>query len=145
MNVEMLRRYCRLIGMTNVLIGRTEYLHEFSSQLSSDILKDIFVSEYLNSDGVRVFENLWFFSATFVLEAHQFTTQDDVDVTPMAAVQYLKVTKTAYDFVKPTKDSRLSVYVTFTSQVAGQLKASRENCDQLRIMVKKYFVPRLRG
>jgi hypothetical protein len=103
----------------------------------------MFVSEYLQENGERIFENLWFFSPHYLVEAHQFIGTDDVDITPHGVLCWLRVTKIDYDFVKATTASRLFVNMSAATRggLAANLKASRENCDHLRRIVKTRLIP----
>jgi hypothetical protein len=144
MTSEGIHQYCASIGLSNILMERVKVLHNQYARLIQEEPNDIFVSEYVQADGQRVFENLWFFSPHYAMEAHQFVTNDDLDVAPMSAVRYVRVQKTEYDFVEAKATSRLVLNSNFAAGVSATMKASSENCNHLRDVIRKYFVAKLR-
>ncbi|MEA1992572.1 MAG: hypothetical protein U9N58_10345, partial [Thermodesulfobacteriota bacterium] len=55
--------YLESIGIKGgVLLDRIESIYEFYSEMCPDDIVDIFVTDYIDSDGKREYENLWFFS-----------------------------------------------------------------------------------
>lgn len=140
--------YLESIGIKKPLQERIAEIFEFYRGLCPDKITGIFVSDYIKEDGTREYENLWFFSERYNMEAKQFVTKDDFDIMPMKGrIAYCTVEKEEYDFRKATEKSRLNLkfYVnppTITT-VSGTIKASKENCDYLRDILRKYIQPNL--
>lgn len=136
--------YLKSIGLTEPIIGRIEHIYQFYKEISSDEIRDIFVTEYIKADGSREYENLWFFSSKCCMEAKLFITKDDFDMAPMRNdVVYLDIRKQDYDFKKATEKSRIELRFRL-SEVHGILKASKENCDHLKRILLEYILPNLK-
>ena len=139
--------YLESIGITSALQERIETIHEAYAQICTDEIKDIFVTDYIKGDGEREYVNLWFFSDNNCMEAKNFISADDLDITPLKGIFYVRLLKTDYDFKKASEKSRLSVTCLFgetTDSISGEFKASKENCDYLRNLIRKYLVSQLR-
>ena len=141
---EQFQKYLRTIGMGEVLQNRVEeILQIFATSFETEI-KDIFVSEYVDSENKRVFENLWLLNSEFIMESKEFVSDYDFDFIRLKNnVVYLQIKKTSFDFKEPTNNSRLNLHLRFTDSLIGDFKASRENCTQLMYILKKYIQPNL--
>lgn len=142
--------YLNSIDMSSTLIKRAADVFRFYAEICPEEITDIFVSEYVNEEGQREYENLWILSPNYVGEAHNFLDKDDFDLTRIARnVNILRVRKEEYDFTAATHKSRLRLEFLFRIQgqlgaVKGAMKASGRNCDYLKAIVLKYIVPNLR-
>ena len=137
--------YLESVGITRPIRERIKIIYEFYRKIFVEEIADIFVSEYLKKDGTREYENLWFFSEKFFMEAKQFITNDDFDITPIKSrIHYCNIQKQDYDFEKATEKSRLNMEIGMDTEIRGSLKASKENCDYLRDIIFKYVVPNLK-
>jgi hypothetical protein len=134
--------YLKNIGMTDILIKRVEDIYNFYQVVSPDELTDIFVTDFIKEDGSREFENLWLFTKSYMMEAKGFISHDDFDMTLMRKqITYWSVEKQDYDFQKSTDKSRLHILIRLTFPLAGDLKASKENCDYLKNIFHKFVLP----
>jgi len=140
-------RYLESIGVTKPIQERIETIYEAYVEICKDEMKDIFVTDYIKGDGQREYENVWFFSDNNCMEAKNFISRDDFDITPLRGLFYVRFQKTDYDFKKASEKSRLLVTCLFgetTNAISGEFKASRENCDYLKNLTRKYLVTNLR-
>ncbi len=140
--------YLESIGIKGgVLIDRIESIHEFYLKMCPDEIVDIFVTDYIDSDGKREYENLWFFSDRYVMEAKGFAAgKEDFEIAPIKGrVAYCGIKKQDYDFKEATEKSRLYLVIKLDIIVDGDLKAAKENCDALRDIILKYVKPNLKG
>ncbi len=136
--------YLVTLEMPEIFRKRVFMIYEFYRETCSEEITDVFVSEYLNQDGTRKYENLWFFSETYCMEAKQFITKEDFDITPIKEkTSYIRIKKENYDFKKATEKSKLHLELGFTNEVRGNSKASKENCDYLKEIILKHFIPNL--
>lgn len=147
---EEFKEYLASIGIGDTLQKRVAQIYQFYQKICPDEIRAIFVTDYLQADGTRVYENLWFFSERYCMEAKQFVTTDDFDIEPMKnKVTYVQIKKQEYDFEKATEKSRFNViaYLSIPALGAlhGELKASKENCDYLKDILLKYIKPNLQG
>ena len=142
---EEFMKYLKSIGLTEALCKRIETIYEFYSSVCPDEITGIFVTDYLTKDGSREYENLWFFSEKYAMEAKQFIKKDDFDTTPIKnRIQYWRIEKKDYDFKIATEKSRLHLVFALDSGISGEFKASKENCDHLRDIILKYVLPNLK-
>jgi len=142
---EAFIEYLKAIGMTKTFQERIEKIYEFYSGICTDEISSIFVTDYIKEDGTREYENLWFFSETYCMEAKQFITKDDFDITPIQNhVYYWAIQKQDYDFKNAVEKSRLSLSFDLDTRIVGSLKASKENCDFLRDIIHKYVIRNLK-
>lgn len=136
--------YLKSIGMSDVLIRRVETINKFYQDICLEEITDIFVTEFIKEDGTREYENLWFFSQTHAMEAKSFISRDEFDMTPLhKKVTYWTVEKQDYDFAKATEKSRVHLTISLRHPVRGIFRASRENCDFLRDVLRKHIMPNL--
>ncbi len=78
------------------------------------------------------------------MEAKLFLTQDNFDMAPIAkGVTRWEIEKQEYDFMKATDNSRLMLKVSLSPPVYCTFKASQQNCDYLKEILLKYFVPNM--
>lgn len=129
--------YFDAIGLTETLRERIETIFEFYRMLCPEDILRVFISDYINQDGTRVFASLWFFSKNYLMEAKEFATKDDFDLAVLSVpMRYLRIMKSDYDFSeKATDKSRLHIEFTLLYEVQGVMKASRENCKFLREVI----------
>ena len=137
-------KYLEDIGVPNALIDRIDRIYLFYEGLSTaHQITDIFVTDYLDETKQRNYQNLWFFTDTYYcMEAKGFATQDNFDMMNVEArVSRWEITKQDYDFKKATALSRLAVSLSLTPGHSGNLNASMNNCDYLKTIFLKYFLP----
>jgi len=136
--------YLKKLGMSSPFQERVKQILEFYMTCCGIDAKDIFISDYIDSEGKRLYESLWLFTEDFVCEAKQFLTQDIFDAMPIKN-NFLRweIQKTEYDFKHTYPKSRLTVSIYFGENIAGNLKASGDNCDDLRNIFRKYILPNI--
>jgi hypothetical protein len=133
--------YLKAIGITHVIIKRIDTIYNFYKGVCDEEIADIFVTDIFNVDGGREYENIWFFSQSYMMEAKQFTSEDDFDMTPMREqINYWSVKMKDYNFQKATDKSRLYIEVSIDHGLSGDFKAAKENCDYLKDIFQKYVL-----
>lgn len=133
-------KYLKSIGITKAHQERIEIIYECCKELCLNEITGIFVTDYIKQDGTREYENLWFFSDKNCMEAKQFISIDDFDITPLKKrINYLNIRKQDYDFKKATDKSRLFLKVGLGFDITGEFKAAKENCDYLKEIILKYI------
>ena len=134
--------YLASIGIKDLFYQKVEDVYAFYSEILDEDVLDVFVTEYIDGEGRREYENLWFFTATYAMEAKQFLTKDDFDFAPIKnRVLRWKIAKRDYDFKEATVKSRMHLYVALGNGIKCGFKASQENCDSLRDVFLNYFKP----
>jgi len=136
--------YLEAIDMPEIFRKRVFMIYEFYHKICPEEIKSVFVTDYLNEDGTRQYENLWFFSEKCIMEAKQFITKDDFDIMQIKKItSYMEIQKENYDFNKATEKSKISLFFGLKIAIQCQIKASKENCDYLKEIILKYFIPNL--
>ena len=138
-------KYLESIGITKTLLKRVKTIYEFYTEACPDEIAAIFVNDYIKEDSSREYENLWFFSLKYCMEAKLFITKDDFDITPIEKrIIYWEINKQDYDFKKSIEKSRLNLIIRLDTGITGNLRGSKENCDYLKDIIFKYVVPNLK-
>lgn len=138
--------YLSSISATDQVMGRVELILNFYKEVCPEDIKDIFICETIKSDGNIEYQSLWLFSEKYAMEAKNFLIQDDFDIMPInKLITYCDVQKTEYDFNNISEGSRLFVKVSVTHMINGEFRASKANCNFLKTIILKYFVPNLRA
>ena len=138
-------KYLESIDVANAFWNKIEMIYEFFEEIYPDEITDIFIEDYIKEDGLREYESLLFFSKKNCMEAKQFITKEDFDVTPIEKrIFYWSIKKQNYDFKKATEKSRLHLIFHLDTGVTGEAKAAKNNCDYLREIILKYVVPNLK-
>jgi hypothetical protein len=135
--------YLESIGIKGELLVKVESVYTFFDKYLGSKIDDVLVSEYINKEGGRVYENLWFFNSDFCYEAKQFNMQEDFDSCMIKNnIDYYSIKKTDFDIISDTttNNSRMNLEFRFkNSAFGGDMKSSKENCKQLSYIFKKYI------
>jgi len=135
--------YLRSISLTETLIERVDVLYEMYRSFCPEEINWIFVSDYVTEDGVRNFDELWFFSENYILNSPQFASSDIHTMGKFELpVIAFKLTKQDYDLKKATGKSRIAIEFRTSNwtDAVGDIKASGENCDHLwRIFLARFI------
>ncbi|AAM05291.1 hypothetical protein [Methanosarcina acetivorans] len=136
--------YLHNIGATGPIIDKAENAYKNCENICPEEIKGIFVSEYTEENGNRMYENLWFFSERYCMESKNFTQRDNIDITPYnKIIKRLFIEKKDYEFTEANAQSRAILHFVLHMGIDGTIKASGENCDHLLNIVKSYFIPNL--
>lgn len=137
-------QYLDLLAVTPPIRSRVQALYDLCSHLCPEELEEIFITEYVNSDGTREYEALNFLSARYIMEAKQFLNNDDVDLDVIGgSVRYWRMKKWDYDWEEPSDKSRMTLFVSLLSGMGAELKASKENCTRLKKLLVDRVVPNI--
>lgn len=138
MNAEFIE-YLNDLNITGILQNRIEDIYKIFKEMCPDEIVDIFVTNYIKENGSKEYENIWFFSDKYAMEGKNFITKDDFDITPIKnRIHYWNIKLENYDYQSATQISRLFLKFISVSGINFELKASAENCDYLRDIIKKY-------
>ena len=139
------QEYLQSLEMTDVLQSRVEEILTAYSLVDSGEISEIFVSEYVNNDGHREYENLWLITETHVKEAKQFITKDDFDSMSIQGILYRwRIEKKDYDLNQATPSSRMTLIFEFGTSpegIRGEMKSSGSNCTHLRDILIRFISP----
>lgn len=137
-------KYLTDIGLTSVAIERTDEILDFYQTILKLNISDIFISEYVNNENNKIFENLWLFTSNQVGEAKDFLNRDDFDlVTLENSITYFQIEKEEFNFIDANTKSRLHIHISDKSKTTCDLKASHNNCIHLKAIMEKYILPNI--
>ena len=137
--------YLKNIGFQDPLLNRADSALRFYSDVACMTIRQIFVSEYHDSEKGRVYEALWVFSEDCAGEATLVAKEENFDLIRIRNNidrWYVEKTDFAFDD-KATDASRLSVSFV-VSGIGGDLKASGNNCLRLAEVLRTFIVPGLK-
>jgi hypothetical protein len=138
-------QYLKTISMSDALIARIQVVFQECQLICPEELISILVSEYIKDDDTREYEGLWLFSEKFIMEAKQFVTNDDFDLSVIKKnVTYCQITKKDFDFSKSSEKSRLSIQFSLSDNLGCSLKSSKDNCDYLMKIITMHVIPNLK-
>jgi len=143
--VEKFLEYFKTIGMTEPILQRVTILYGyFKLLLPDEDFVDVRVDEYVQDDGSRVYENICFYSKEFSVGVLDFMTSNKIIISGLEKdIVYASVEARDYDFKKATERSRLHIDLAYTD-TRSNWRTSKENCDHLMEIYRKYVIPRIR-
>ena len=135
--------YWRRMDLSEPISQRVHKVQTFYEDLIAEPIEGAFLSETVGPDGQRVYVSLWFFTARFLLEAHNFVTAQAYDLAPKSdRINHWVANFAEYEPPGPPKpQSRMSVTYTTMSNGNGQLQASGWNCEQLYTVLREVLMP----
>lgn len=138
------RDYLKRIGATEPVINTVENIYKNCAEICPEEIKDIFISEYVGEEGQRIYENAWFISEKYLMEAKNFTNSENFDLVSFSKkINRIKINKRDYELKNANTKSRIELSGIISVLITLEMKASKENCDQLMKIIKKYFVPNI--
>lgn len=139
--------YLEEVGITGALLDKALETYIYYTKYLNVEVEDIFVSEYINPDGSRTYENLWFFNNVYCFEAKQFIVSEDYDMDFFRDVIFsFNIVKKDFDIANLlfTDNSRMTLTFYLNAVRAGVIKASKSNCKKLAEINKKYIITNLK-
>jgi hypothetical protein len=136
--------YFKSLGMSSVLVQRATQACEAFSTICPDDIQDLVVSEYINQDGIREFEDLFLFTPRHIVRVTRFAVQDILDADATLPLGNLLIERTDFDFKQANDKSRLHVRYATMAHFVADLKASGQNCMALTRILRERLVPLLR-
>jgi len=128
----------------DLLSKQAEDLHsECQSLFPEQPIRDIFLAEYLTSEGSRQYGCLHYFTSTRVFEIESFESKPVIWCAALEPVT-LKLAKQDFDLQCATDSSRLNARVGWTrNDFVLDMKASGKNCEDLMKVLRTYFLPQV--
>ena len=133
-------KYLISLGLEEPIISRAKKLLEIYQEICNEDILDIFVTEYMDREGKRNYESMWFFTEKAMMEAREFVYEDDLDYTIYGNnIIYWRMKKENYDYKKCTTESRMSIEFSLKVRIIATLRASGNNCKKLKDIFKKHI------
>lgn len=136
--------YFDAIGASSALRERVLRITRQYGALGTDGFDGVFVSEYVDDSGDRIYESVWLFTDDTAMEARLAGETEDMDQVRLRGnLERWQVSRRDYDFGTPKDSSRLTASVSWVGDVSGTLKATGANCEWLRRLIAERFAPNL--
>ena len=137
--------YFDALELSNVLRERIVTLQSLASSLNPENIGSVFVTSYVNDDGVITYENLWLISQHFVMEWKGFQINQDIDMAVIwKAVQWWNVTMSEFDLAKSTPQSGMTLRAQIDGVAVLDMRAVGRNCEYLAEFLRTSVVPNVR-
>jgi hypothetical protein len=142
---DEVKEYFSSLGMGESLVEKGLALFDEYSGYLSEPIENVFVSEYRDEDGNRIYESIWFLTKSFVAEAHEITSTGYGDIVPVGAgLTRVQFSKENFDLENADDQARFTVEVRLDKGgLAGVFKASGKNCEHLLTILREYMLPRV--
>ena len=139
--------YLNGIGISGAILETAEEIFKFYNEYLKFEIDEIFVSEYIDADGSRVYESLWFFNNKYCFEAKNFIISENYDSDFYGKDIYsFNISKKDFNVLKniSNDNSRLNISFLFNFNRVGILKASKSNCKQAVKIIENFIKPNLK-
>lgn len=138
--------YLVAVEASGVANARIRILLDLLEDLLSpeEAVTRVLISEYVDANGLRIYEGAWFFTDSHVFEAREFLSSNvDIDcISFRDNIVYFRLQKSDYDPPNAaTPLSRMSTSLTFQSNLTADIKASGRNCEYLYKILQEIVVP----
>jgi hypothetical protein len=139
--------YLNEIGISGAIFERAEEIYKFYNEYLKFDIHEIFVCEYIDADGSRVYESLWFFNNKYCFEAKNFIISENYDSDFYGnEIFSFNISKKDFNILQniPNDNSRLNVTFSFNPDRVGVLKGSKNNCKQIVKIIENFIKPNLK-
>lgn len=139
--------YLAEIGITGPLLDKVKNAYDYYASFLKVQIDDIFVSEYINPDGSRTYENLWFFNDNYCFEVKQFILSEDYDLDFYKDTIFsINIVKRDFDIINGVynDNSRMTLTFYLNTVRAGVIKSSKSNCKKLSEITMNFIKPNLK-
>jgi hypothetical protein len=135
--------YLQAIDVSYAASERIDALYAFFTDVCSDEITSIFVTDVLGDDGSRKLEHLWLFSGKYMMESRDFLERDDYDMSPIKKrVLYWRMQKA--EQAEPTGHVSLAIQFALDTGVSGELTATDANTEYLKDVFVQHVVGNLK-
>jgi len=135
--------YLRETEMSKNIIDRVDEIFELYKSIFTEDIQDIFIEEWVDSEGNKSYYSLHFYSEKLDHEIANFLLNDNIFIVPFSNnVDDIRIERTNYNFNHPATDaSKLVINMTLSGGTNNcELRATKQNCDQLVLILKKYYL-----
>jgi hypothetical protein len=141
--MKTIDHYLESIDVSPTIAMRVQEVVAFYQKLLGSFEPEhVFLSESVDGQGQRIYENLHLISGPIWCEAHFFLLKDSFDVCRVEAISKIDFTS---EHFKPgvacTPESKLKIDTMFSTGISGIMNASGENCEVLWEIGQKALTP----
>ena len=139
-----LNKYLHDLGIKSTNdIKRAREVFELGKYMCPEVLREIFISNYRESDGKEQFKDIWFFSDNFIVEALNFIKIEipKVEITTYTNnLYFISIETQNYNFGQEAqKDSILHIMFLTMNRFECDIRATGQNCNTLRSIFKRFI------
>jgi len=143
------KNYLERIGFTPTLVTRVEQIYKyFITELYPNMVIDIFVEDYYNSENSRDYESLFFFLENgIIFEVKNFRVEENFLFFNISNHIINIATKMNDYHLKEDNygnESKFLVNFNTDQHVYVELKSARNNCEQLKKVLQNYLIPNMK-
>lgn len=145
--LDKFRKYCTSIGIkSRIELEKIDFFINLAQEICAENIKDIFITDFVDSEKINRRQNLWLFSDGFHLESKNYLVAKNIDITPVRlSINWVELTLNDYDFIGKTTDkSRLSVEYYVHPDSSVHLRAGGSNCKYLRYIYYHHLKPNIK-
>ena len=135
--------YIDQLGIGKPLSERVRLSEMECLKLIPGPINNVFISDLVDSEGIRQYSNLHFFTDSMVYEQENFVSSTTIWLTSLPAKLTCVVDKQEFDFENHTERSRLSIRAIWVGDFQIDLRASGANCLALMKIYREILLPRV--
>lgn len=142
----VLMKYFDTVDWDPAVRERLRDLSRYAEEFSPEPIRQVFISETIDTENARDYQSGWFLSQNFALEFFDLMAGKGeptrFDVTPMSG-RVVRIQFTVVQFAgnRASASSRMAVEFATTELVTGILRASgAQNCRWLRSIADDFIV-----
>lgn len=136
---EEFTMYLKDISFPEEFIPSVTNVLDFYSKILNLEISNIIVTDYVNGEGQRVFDNLFLLNEKYIMEAKNFLFSNDFDCAPYNSIEYWDIKYFDFDLKTTNEKSRIIIDLSLTCSGQGtgcQFKGTGKNC----LHIFNYFV-----
>lgn len=134
-------KYFSLIGLDADLKQKADQIKNNLSNLNGFKPQKVFVTDYLQTDRTKVFENLLFFADDVVYEIKNFSAEERYAIYKIKDnVTMVQILKNDHNFKNFDESSRIYIRVSLRFDAELELKGTGENCRFLMDLLNTVFL-----
>ena len=123
---------------------RIEWFVDYLQRFCPDEIEDIFITNYVDEQGVNHREHLWCFGKNYHMEAINYLSQINYDISiAKDSIPRLELNVSNFESERANENSRLTIKYEISPNIYGELRAARKNCQWLWSIYKKYLLSNL--
>jgi hypothetical protein len=133
--------YLKMLAVSNIVKKRSQAAYELFSTAIGENIDQIFISDFINQDGLMQFDTLWFFSKNYLMQAKNFLQTDSYEIMPYKSlITNITIELQNFDFKDTNEKSRLNLRIKISPSGEYYFKSSNLNCNQLKNIYFDYFL-----
>jgi hypothetical protein len=129
---------------TDTLKTKIKDTIEAAKMICPEESKDIFISDWVQTEGKREYEHLFLFTDNYIVESSNFSTDSNINVEATILKERVKYINVVFNkkYREDDPSSRITIFFT-TNGGAYELKSAKNNCGKLLEIYKKYIQPNI--